>query len=107
MEASAEVAAKETTSLGRPWRPYSRVVYIHTELSADVTAQGWNAWGKTAGAPLAYYAEFENTGAGANPAARVGWSHQLTVPEAEQYKPKVFLAGADHWNPEAEAARLP
>jgi hypothetical protein len=56
---------------------------------------------------LAYYAEFNSTGAGANPSARVVWSHQLTAAEAEKFKPKVFLAGVDHWDAEAEAAKLP
>ena len=97
----------EVTSLGRPWRLYSRVVYINTWLCAHVTPQGWNSWGKTPGTPLAYYAEFNSTGPGANPAARVPWSHQLTAAEAERFKPKVFLAGSDHWDPEAEAAKLP
>jgi pectinesterase len=99
--------AKDMTSLGRPWRPYSRVVYINTWLCAGVTPQGWNSWGKTPGIPQAWYAEFNSTGPGANPAARVPWSHQLTAAEADQFKPKVFLAGADHWDPEADAARLP
>ena len=98
---------KEVTSLGRPWRPYSRVVYINTDLCADVTQQGWNSWGKTPGTPQAWYAEFNSTGPGANPAARVPWSHQLNATEAEQFKPKAFLAGSDHWDPEAEAAKLP
>jgi pectinesterase len=105
--ASSNTPSDETTSLGRPWRPYSRVVYINTELSADVTPQGWNTWGKTPGEPKAYYAEFHSTGPGANPSRRVPWSHQLTAAEAAQYQPKVFLAGADHWNPEADAAKLP
>jgi pectinesterase len=98
---------REVTSLGRPWRPYSRVVYINTWLSADVTPQGWNTWGNTPGAPEAWYAEFNSSGPGANPAARIPWSHQLTAAEAAQFQPKVFLAGLDHWNPEAEAAKLP
>jgi pectinesterase len=82
-------------------------VYINTWLSADVTPQGWNTWGKTPGTPQAWYAEFSSSGPGANPTARVPWSHQLTAAEAEQFKPKIFLAGSDHWDPEAEAARLP
>jgi pectinesterase len=99
--------ARDTIALGRPWRPYSRVVYIETELPADVIAAGWNAWTKNSATPLAYYAEFHSTGAGANPAARAAWSHQLTAAEAEAYRPEVFLAGNDHWNPRAEAAKLP
>ena len=38
---------------------------------------------------------------------RVSWSPQLTLAEAEQFKPKIFLAGTDHWDPEAEAAKPP
>lgn len=98
---------RDTIGLGRPWRPYARVVYIHTELPADVIPQGWNAWGRTPGTPQAYYAEYDDNGPGANPAARVSWSHQLTKQQAAQYMPKVFLAGKDHWNPVAAAARLP
>jgi pectinesterase len=104
---SVDVASQYAISLGRPWRPYSRVVYIHTELPANVVAQGWNAWGNTPGQPQAYYAEYESSGPGANPKARVGWSHQLTAAQARQYMPRSFLAGEDHWNPEAEARKLP
>jgi pectinesterase len=105
--ADANLASKEVTSLGRPWRPYSRVVYINTELSAAVTPQGWNAWGKTPGTPLAFYAEFNSTGPGADQSARVPWSHQLSAQQAGQFQPKAFLAGKDHWDAEAEAAKLP
>ena len=39
-------APRDTIGLGRPWRPYSRVVYIDTELPADIIPQGWNASGE-------------------------------------------------------------
>ena len=104
-ETSAPV--RDTISLGRPWRPYSRVVYIDTELPADVIPEGWNAWGKTSGTPLAFYAEYHDSGPGANVAARATWSHQLTARQAAQYRPRVFLAGKDGWDPVAAAAKLP
>jgi pectinesterase len=104
---SVDVSPHSTISLGRPWRPYSRVVYIHTELPADIVPQGWNAWGNTPGQPQAYYAEYQSTGPGANPKARAPWSHQLTAAQAARYMPRIFLAGPDHWNPEAEARNLP
>jgi len=104
---SSTVPSREVTSLGRPWRPNSRVIYINTELPADVIPEGWNTWGKTGSEPQAFYAEFKSTGAGANPSRRVPWSHQLTASQARQFLPKVFLAGKDHWNPEAEARKLP
>lgn len=100
-------AEQDHVVLGRPWRPFSRVVYMRTELPAEVTPQGWSQWGRSSEAPQAYYAEYKNTGPGANPSARVSWSHQLTAAQAAHYMPKVFLAGTDHWNPEAAAAKLP
>ena len=93
--------------LGRPWRPYSRVVYLHTELPDSVAPQGWNNWGKPANEQTAFYAERDNTGPGAATSQRVPWSHQLTVAQAKQYRPANFLRGKDHWNPEAEAKKLP
>jgi pectinesterase len=100
-------APRDTIGLGRPWRPYARVVYIDTELPADVPPAGWSAWGRSDATPQAYYAEFQSKGPGANAAARVAWSHQLTAREAAQYQPRVFLAGRDHWDPIAAAAKLP
>jgi pectinesterase len=100
-------SAKGTTGLGRPWRPYSRVVYINTELSADVNPAGWNNWNSVANEKTAWYAEVNSTGPGANPSARVSWAHHLTPAEATQFLPSAFLAGRDHWNAEAEAKKLP
>lgn len=94
--------------LGRPWRAYSRVVYLHTEMPADVSPQGWITWpANTPDATTPYYAEFDSRGPGAQPASRVAWSHQLTAQQAKRFEPRTFLAGSDHWDPVAEAAKLP
>ena len=102
-----EAPRRDSICLGRPWRPYARVIYMDTELPADVIPQGWSAWGNRDPVPLAYYAEYESKGPGANPAGRVAWSHQLTAKEAAQFMPKAFLAGKDHWDPVAAAGKLP
>jgi pectinesterase len=99
--------AHNTTALGRPWRPYSRVIYIHTELPDTLDSAGWNNWNNPANEKTAYYGEFGNTGPGANFSKRVPWSHQLTSEQANQYLPQNFLRGSDNWDPIAEAARLP
>jgi pectinesterase len=99
--------AHNTIGLGRPWRPYSRVIYIDTELPATLDPAGWNNWNNPANEKTAYYGEFGNKGPGANFLSRVPWSHQLTSDQANQYLPQNFLAGHDHWNPIAEAAKLP
>jgi pectinesterase len=95
-----------TFALGRPWRPYSRVIFMNTELPSDLKPEGWSAWGRD-DTPKAFYAEYNNTGPGARPADRLSWSHQLTTKEAAAFAPAVFLRGTDNWNPEAEAAKLP
>jgi len=100
-------SAEGGIGLGRPWRPFSRVVYINTELPSDVRPAGWNNWGKASNEQTAYYAESNSTGPGANPSARVPWSHQLTAAQARQFLPAKFLRGKDHWDPEAEAKKLP
>jgi len=104
--AQSSASAHNTTGLGRPWRAYSRVIYINTELPADLNPAGWNNWNNPANEKTAYYAESNSTGPGAN-SARVPWSHQITPAEAKQYLPATFLRGQDKWNPEAEAAKLP
>ena len=96
-----------TFYLGRPWRAYSRVIYINTELPAEMNPAGWNNWGSAANESTAYYAESNSTGPGASPSTRVPWSHQLTPALARKYLPLPFLAGSDHWNPIAAAAKLP
>ena len=105
--AASTASARRMIGLGRPWRTYSRVVFINTELSAEMNPVGWNNWGNPANESTAYYAEFGSTGPGASPPTRVPWSHQLTAVEANQYLPRTFLAGPDHWDPIAEAAKLP
>lgn len=105
--ARSAAAAKGGIGLGRPWRPYARVVYLDTALATDVHAAGWNDWGNAANEKTAYFAECNSTGPGARPAERVPWSHQLNRAEASRYMPSSFLAGPDGWNAEADAGKLP
>jgi pectinesterase len=110
--ANSTRAAHAAVGLGRPWRTYSRVIYINTALATPlIDPAGWNNWGQAANESTAYYAESGSTGPGASPSTRVPWSHQLTAAEAKQYLPQTFLAGPktgpDHWDPIAEAAKLP
>ena len=105
--AKSAASARATTGLGRPWRPYSRVIYINTEFPTDLNPAGWNNWNNPANEKTAYYAESNNTGPGASLSTRAPWSHQLTPAEAKQFYPVIFLAGSDHWTPETEAATLP
>lgn len=85
-----------STILGRPWRAYARVVYLSCSMDASIEPAGWNDWGNSANQSTAYFAEYNSTGAGANPSARVSWSHQLTSSQAAQFSVNNFL-NQDGW----------
>jgi pectinesterase len=84
------------TYLGRPWRPYARVVYLNTRMDAHILPEGWKNWNDTTNYKTAYYAEYQSSGPGANASARVSWSHQLTSQQAKQFSIKNFL-NKDGW----------
>lgn len=83
--------------LSRPWRPYAQAVYIQCEMGKHIVPEGWNNWGKASNEQTVYYAEYQSTGEGANPTARVKYSHQLA--DISKYQPEQVLAGNDGWNP--------
>ena len=100
---TAEPRTAGIVALGRPWRPHASVVYLHTQIDADVIPAGWEEWPRfgVPSLPVAYFAEFDSTGPGADAAAREPYSHQLTAAEAERFAPAVVLGGSDGWNPGA------
>jgi pectin methylesterase-like acyl-CoA thioesterase len=87
--------------LGRPWRPYAAVVYLHTEMGDKIDPGGWREWhtGETHSLDTAFYAEFDSTGPGAHHDGRDPHTHFLTPEQAAQYEPAVFLRGSDNWDP--------
>ena len=89
--------------LGRPWRDYSTVIFMNTEMGEHIQGAGWSEW---KGAPTrrletATYAEFRTSGPGAEVAGREPLSKQLTAEEAGRYAAKVYLRGVDGWDPTA------
>jgi pectinesterase len=89
--------------LGRPWRAYSAVTFLDTEMSEVIRPEGWHNWNFPEREKTARYAEAGSTGLGANAAARVAWTRKLTKAEAKSITPKRVLAGKDGWNPKAGA----
>ncbi len=87
--------------LGRPWRPYATVIYLRTWMDDKIAPAGWREWhpGETHSLDTAYYAEFDSTGPGAHHDERDPHTHFLTPQDAAQFEPKVFLRGADNWDP--------
>jgi pectinesterase len=85
--------------LGRPWRNYSRVVFLDTWMDSHIRPDGWNNWNKPDAEKTSFYAEFNSSGPGAENAKRVPWAHSLTAAEARPFRPDTFLRGPDGWNP--------
>ncbi|GMF24298.1 unnamed protein product [Phytophthora lilii] len=68
---------KGSAYLGRPWRPFSRVVWQNSELSNVINPLGWSAWDDTSSTDDVYYREFNNRGPGAATDGRVEFSEEL------------------------------
>jgi pectinesterase len=91
------VASEGTTSttLGRPWKAYARVVYINCNEGSHIKPEGWSDWSSASYDTSAYFAEYQCTGIGFKPASRLVWTHQLSDTEANEYTlAKIFAANA-------------
>jgi len=78
-------APKHSFYLGRPWRPYSKVVFLECELGDHIKPEGWHNWNKPDAEKSAFYAEYKCFGPGSGTTNRVSWSHQLSDQDAEKY----------------------
>ncbi|MEA3188740.1 MAG: hypothetical protein QOD99_2570 [Chthoniobacter sp.] len=87
--------------LGRPWRAFSSVAFLNTEMSEVVRPVGWQNWGKPERESTVRYSEYNNSGAGAAPEARVKWVHPLTAEQAAKVTLQTVVGGTDGWNPQA------
>ncbi len=88
-----------SVSLGRPWRPFASVVYIHCYIGQQIKPEGWSNWNNTDNYKTARYNEYKNYGPGANISARVAWSKQLTDEDIKKYSLKNVL---ENWQPATE-----
>jgi pectinesterase len=85
--------------LGRPWRPFARVVFIDCWLDSHIKPEGWDNWRDPGREKTAWFGEYRSKGPGASSKARVAWSKQLTAGEAETFSLARFFSRADHWQP--------
>ena len=70
--------------LGRPWRPYAYTLFMNCTLGSHIVPAGWENWRNPDNEKTARYAEYNNSGDGANTKQRVSWSRQLTKKEVEK-----------------------
>ncbi|XP_039004163.1 probable pectinesterase/pectinesterase inhibitor 36 [Hibiscus syriacus] len=59
--------------LGRPWKKYSRTVFMKTDLDSLIHPEGWDEWSGTFALSTLYYGEYMNTGSGASTGNRIKW----------------------------------
>lgn len=91
------------TFLGRPWKPYSRTVYIQSYISDAIQPDGWLEWNGTTGLDTIAYGEYDNFGPGANTSKRVQWSGYslLNLAQAMNFTVYNFTLG-DTWLPQTD-----
>jgi pectinesterase len=77
---------KIATYLARPWKEYSRTIYIQNNIGAFIDPKGWLEWNGNFGLETLFYAEVENTGPGADTSKRAKWGGIKTVTYEEAQK---------------------
>ena len=92
--------------LGRPWRQYAHVVFMHTWLPAGIAPSAWITWHHN---PMdkktVRYAQYANRGPGWHPKHIAAWTRILTSAQAARLTLRHVLAGNDGWNPEKRVQR--
>ncbi|MED6156430.1 hypothetical protein PIB30_014395 [Stylosanthes scabra] len=83
------------TYLGRPWKEYSRTVYMQSFMDSLIDPAGWAEWSGTLYLDTLYYAEYNNSGPGSNTTNRVTWSgyHIINATDAQTFTVSNFISG--------------
>ncbi|KAH7546992.1 hypothetical protein FEM48_Zijuj01G0259800 [Ziziphus jujuba var. spinosa] len=91
------VQSKFPTFLGRPWKEYSRTVIMQSAISDVIDPAGWHEWSGNFALNTLFYAEYQNTGAGAGTSKRVNWKGYKVITsatEAQGFTPGTFIGGS-------------
>lgn len=72
-------------SLGRPWRPFAMVTYLHCFIGQHIKPEGWSNWNNTDNYKTTRYAEYGNFGPSSEREGRLKWARQLNEQEAAKY----------------------
>ncbi|KAK9282344.1 hypothetical protein L1049_005261 [Liquidambar formosana] len=103
IRAADDLASSNTsiqTFLGRPWKLYSRTVYMQSYMDSLINPAGWSIWSGDFALNTSYYAEYNNTGPGSNTTNRVTWSlPAINATDAANFTVSNFLMG-DNWLPQ-------
>lgn len=89
------VSGANSTYLGRPWRPWSRVLFQRSYLGDVVKPEAWSRWDKVQSVENVVFEEYKNHGPGAT-GPRANFSSQLTkAVKIDDLFGHTF--GTEHW----------
>ncbi|XP_027335925.1 pectinesterase/pectinesterase inhibitor PPE8B-like [Abrus precatorius] len=94
------------TYLGRPWKPYSRTIFMQSYISEVLRPEGWLEWNGDFALDTLYYAEYMNHGPGAGLGDRVKWPGYHVMndsSEASNFTVTQFIEG-NLWLPSTGVA---
>ncbi|CAA7017165.1 unnamed protein product [Microthlaspi erraticum] len=83
--------------LGRAYGPFSRVIFIQTDLASVVIPQGWFPWHFAGHEARFTYAEVDCKGAGSDVSGRVPWMDKLHSFRAKQRFSTSNFIDQDGW----------
>jgi pectinesterase len=89
--------------LGRPWKIYSRTVYMQSYIGNFVDPSGWLEWNGTLGLDTIFYGEFNNYGPGSITDNRVQWPGYFLLNDTQAWNFTVlnFTLG-NTWLPDTD-----
>ncbi|KAG9454735.1 hypothetical protein H6P81_007639 [Aristolochia fimbriata] len=93
--AAAEGLGGVKSYLGRPWKEYSRTVFMKCNLGGLIDPAGWLEWSGNFALKTLYYGEYMNSGAGAATGGRVKWPgfRVMSGADAAKFTVGSFLGG--------------
>ncbi|KAJ0093986.1 hypothetical protein Patl1_25012 [Pistacia atlantica] len=79
--------------LGRPWKMFSRTIYLQSEIDDVIQPDGWLPWNGKFALDTLWYAEYGNRGLGSDTAKRVAWPgiKKLTPEQAADFTIERFF----------------
>ncbi|XP_016515991.2 putative pectinesterase/pectinesterase inhibitor 12 [Nicotiana tabacum] len=83
--------------LGRPWRNYSRTVYLESYIDGFIEPEGWKEWSGNQSLDTLYYGEYDNTGPASATDNRVTWLgyHIMDYYDASNFTVSEFITGEE------------
>ncbi|KAL4363394.1 hypothetical protein GQ457_04G034360 [Hibiscus cannabinus] len=86
--------------LGRPWKEFSRTVFINCVMEKIINPEGWMPWMGDFALKTLFYGESGNTGPGSSLSKRVPWSTHIPPQHLPTYSVENFIQG-DQWIPKS------